>query len=102
MLSGLKKILNINAKTKKDVLPVLLGLLITCLFYVAYVSKPPVIEQMGNLLFDRYQRAEPRPYDPMLARLGQPLRPAEVPPEDPPATRCGRVRISPCDQMRTK
>ena len=84
MFSRLKKLLSFNEKTKKDVLPTLLGLLITCGFYLAYISKPPVFEQMGDLLFDRYQRAAPRVYDPAnspvriididnesLAKLGQ-------------------------------
>ena len=52
-------------------------------FYIAYSAKPPAIEQMGNLLFDRYQTWAPREYredvpvrvididDESLKRLGQ-------------------------------
>jgi adenylate cyclase len=42
----------------------LLGLTSVLMFFVANVYKPPVIEQMGNLLFDRYQNWKPRIYRP--------------------------------------
>ena len=49
----------------KHFIPTLLGMLITCGFYLANLYKPPAIEQLGNLLFDKFQQAAPRAYDPM-------------------------------------
>ena len=42
----------------------ILGVFITLAFYVANISKPPIIEQLGNLMFDKYQQTAPRIYDP--------------------------------------
>ena len=79
----LPKLLTLSAKRRKTVIPTLLGLLVTFGFYMAYIAKPATIEQMGNLLFDQYQRWAPREYDPdvpvriididdeSLERLGQ-------------------------------
>lgn len=64
-------------------IPTVLGLLSVLCFYTAWAYKPPTIEQLGNLLFDRYQNLSPREYhkdipvrvididDESLKRLGQ-------------------------------
>ena len=52
-----------TARRRKYYIPLAFGLLITLMFYGANLTKPAAIEQMGNLLFDSYQRAAPRPYD---------------------------------------
>lgn len=49
----------------KHFVPTFLGLLITCGFYLANLYKPQAIEQLGNLLFDKFQQAAPRTYDPL-------------------------------------
>lgn len=62
MLSRFKDRLKISSKRQKILIPSLLGLLSLFGFYFANISKPPVIEQLGNLLFDRYQIWKPRQY----------------------------------------
>lgn len=58
------------------------GVVATLLLLAAHVAEVPVLRQLGNLLFDTYQRAQPRPYeaapvrvvdidDETLRRLGQ-------------------------------
>lgn len=58
------------------------GLVVTALLLVVHVAQIPAVVQLGSLLFDTYQRAEPRPYedapvrvvdidDETIARLGQ-------------------------------
>ncbi len=64
MLSKLSSWLKLSSKHRKIVIPTLLGLLITFLFVNANFAKPPQIEQMGNLLFDAYQKKKPREYNP--------------------------------------
>ncbi len=70
-------------KRRKIMIPTVLGLLVTLGFYLAYVSKPASIEQLGNLVFDSYQKWKPREYaantpvriididDESIARVGQ-------------------------------
>jgi len=54
--------LRISTKRRKTLIPLLLGLLSTLFFYLTYVSKPPVFEQVSNLILDRYQIWKPRDY----------------------------------------
>ena len=61
--------LNATPKRRKIWLPSLLGLGLTLAFFSANIVKPAAIEQLGNLLFDSYQRAKPRIYNP-----GTPVR----------------------------
>ncbi|WP_083899021.1 CHASE2 domain-containing protein [Robiginitomaculum antarcticum] len=42
----------------------LLGLFITGVYFFAHGRQPAPIEQVSNLLFDEYQKAKPREYDP--------------------------------------
>jgi len=75
--------LKFSAKRRKIMIPTVLGLLVTLGFYLAYVSKPASIEQLGNLVFDSYQKWKPREYNPdtpvriididdeSIARVGQ-------------------------------
>ena len=75
--------LRVSVKNRKIVIPTVLGLLVTLGFYLAYVSKPASIEQLGNLVFDSYQKWKPRDYNPdtpvriididdeSIARVGQ-------------------------------
>lgn len=42
----------------------LLGLFITAVYFLAHGRQPAPIEQVSNLLFDEYQKAKPREYDP--------------------------------------
>ena len=58
------KWLKLSSKRRKIVIPTLLGLLVTVGFYAANLSKPPQIEQLGNVLFDAYQKKKPREYNP--------------------------------------
>lgn len=53
-----------SSKRQKVFIPSLLGLLCLLGFYFANISKPRVVEQLGNLLFDRYQNWQPREYLP--------------------------------------
>jgi adenylate cyclase len=61
---------------------ILPGLILTLLLLVVHSLRPALITQLGDLIFDAYQRAHPRPYqdvpvrvvdidDETLARLGQ-------------------------------
>ena len=63
-MERLKTFLKLSSKQQKVFIPSLLGLLCLFGFYSANISKPPVIEQLGNLLFDRYQIWKPREYRP--------------------------------------
>lgn len=79
----MNKFIKFFIKRKKTIIPTLLGVLVTFAFSTAFSAKPPVIEQLGNLLFDRYQKWAPREYlkdvpvrvididDESLKRLGQ-------------------------------
>ena len=79
----MKTIIDFILKRRKTLIPTVLGILTTIGFIIAFSIKPPVIEQLGNLLFDRYQNWAPREYhkdipvrvidvdDESLKRLGQ-------------------------------
>ena len=56
--------LKLSAKRRKIIIPTLLGVLVTLGYYSANLVKPPQIEQIGNLLFDAYQKKKPRIYNP--------------------------------------
>lgn len=58
--------LSLNAKRRKIIIPTVLGLLVTLVFYVANTAKPTSIENLANLLFDSYQRKQPREYKPEI------------------------------------
>lgn len=60
------KWLSFNAKQRKIIIPTILGLLVTLGFYAADVAKPQSIERVANLLFDHYQRQNPREYKPEI------------------------------------
>ena len=64
MMKNVKNLLKMSSKRQKKFIPSLLGLLCLLAFYSANISKPQVIEQLGNLLFDRYQIWKPREYLP--------------------------------------
>jgi adenylate cyclase len=64
MLRRIRKLFSFTEQAKKILIPTVLGVLITFGFYMANLAKPTAIEQLGNLLFDRYQRSAPREYDP--------------------------------------
>ena len=64
MLNNLSRFFKISSKKQKVLIPSLLGLLCVFGFYFASISKPPIVEQMGNLLFDRYQIWKPREHRP--------------------------------------
>ena len=68
---------------RKVWIPRLLGALVVLATLAAFHAKPPVVQQLGNLLFDRYQVWKPRTYHPdvpvrvididneSIARIGQ-------------------------------
>ena len=64
MMSRFKSRFKMSSKRQKVFIPSLLGLLCLFGFYFANISKPRVVEQLGNLLFDRYQTWKPREYLP--------------------------------------
>ncbi|HEX6867108.1 MAG TPA: hypothetical protein VF122_07745, partial [Caulobacteraceae bacterium] len=45
------------------------GLAVTALLLILHVAHVPAVVQLGNLLFDTYQRAEPRPYEDAPVRV---------------------------------
>ena len=58
--------LNLGAMSRKRLwlAPMLVGAIITLLFLLANIAKPPTIERVSDLFFDSLQRQYPRQYDP--------------------------------------
>lgn len=72
----------LGRRTPNWLITALPGLAVTALLLALHVAQVPAVVQLGNLLFDAYQRAEPRAYkdapvrvvdidDETIARLGQ-------------------------------
>lgn len=53
--------------TRKTGLPMLLGLVITAVFFSLLSLRPAPIEHVSDLLFDHFQRTKPRDYKPDIA-----------------------------------
>ncbi len=66
MLSRFQDKLKISSKRKKILIPTMIGLICIFGFYLANTAKPKMVEQLGNLLFDRYQTWKPREYLPQV------------------------------------
>ncbi len=64
MMNRFKNWVKMPSKRQKVFIPSALGLLCLLAFYFANISKPRMVEQLGNLLFDRYQTWQPREYLP--------------------------------------
>ena len=58
--------LSLSVKQRKTVIPTLVGLCVPLLITALYIGTPKFFSQSTELLFDAYQRVNPREYDPNI------------------------------------